>query len=138
MQAYYDKVIQADLLKSEQKRIGKDINQAKSVIREAEQRLATIMFRKDRASQLAQDLDFAKAYEQANPAIKRHFCLAFFSKAAIDDHVIIQKQQWHAPRHHYVQVTKVNWHEPMNVRHITEAILALSLQRRKKSVKKAK
>jgi hypothetical protein len=97
--------------------------------------LTTITFRKDRALQLAQSLDFAKAYDKANPAIKRHFCLAFFSKVAIDDHVTIQKQQWPAPRHHYVQVTKVNWHEPMNIHPITEAILALSLQRRQKSVK---
>jgi site-specific DNA recombinase len=138
LQAYYDKVIQPDLLKSEQKRIGKDINQAKSVIKEAEQRLATIVFRKDRALQLAQNLDFAKAYMNANPAIKRHFCLAFFAKASIDDHVTVQKHKYGAPRTHFVKVTKVNWHEPMNMRHITEAILALSMQRRKKAVKKAK
>ncbi|MGH7157249.1 MAG: recombinase family protein [Candidatus Saccharimonadales bacterium] len=138
LQAYYDKVIQADLLKSEQRRIAHDIKQAESVIKEAEKRLTTITFRKDRALALAQSLDFAKAYQKANPAIKRHFCLAFFSKAAIDDHVTIQKQQWRAPCHHYVEVTKVIWHEPMNIHPITEAILALSLQRRKKAAKKAK
>lgn len=138
LQAYYDKIIQEDLVKSEQKRIARDIKQAESVIIEAEKRLTTITFRKDRALQLAQSLDFAKAYDKANPAIKRHFCLAFFSKVSIDDHVTIQKQQWRAPRHHYVQVTKVNWHEPMNIHPITEAILALSLQRRQKSVRRAK
>lgn len=138
LQAYYDKVIPADLLRSEQKRIGHDIKQAHAVIKEADKRLTTITFRKDRAIQLAQSLDFAKAYEKANPAIKRHFCLAFFSKVAVDDHVTVQKHQYGSPRTHYVRVTKVNWHEPINIRHITEAILALSLQRSKKAVKKAK
>ncbi len=138
LQAYYDKMIAAELMKSEQKRISHDIKQAKSVIKEAEKRLATITFRRDRALQLAEGLDFAKAYVNANPAIKRHFCLAFFAKAAIDDHVTIQRHQYGKPRTHYVRVTKVNWHEPMNMRHITEAILALSMERRKKMVKKVK
>lgn len=138
LQAYYDKVIPADLLKSEQKRIGHDIKQANGVIKEADKRLTTIIFRRDRALQLAQGLDFAKAYQTANPAIKRHFCLAFFSKVSIDDHVTVQKHQYGSPRTHYVRVTKVDWHDPMSMHHITEAILALSLQRRKKAVKKAK
>lgn len=138
LQAYYDKIIQSDLLKSEQKRISSDIKQAESVIKEADKRLTTITFRKDRALQLAQSLNFAKAYQNANPAIKRLFCLAFFSKISIDDEVTYDKDQWPRPRVHEVEVTKVNWREPMDIHPISEAILALSLQRRHKSVKKAK
>lgn len=138
LQAYYDKVIAADLMKSEQKRIGHDIKQAESVIKEAEKRLTTITFRKDRALKLAATLDFAKAYEKANPAIKRYFCLAFFAKASIDDHITIQKHTYGKPRTHYVRVTNVKWHEPLNIRPITEAILALSLGRSKKAIKKRK
>lgn len=125
-------------MKSEQKRIAHDIKQAESVIKEADKRLATITFRKDRALQLAQSLNFAKAYQNANPAIKRLFCLAFFSKISIDDHVAYDKDQWPRPRVHLVEITKVAWREPMNIHPISEAILALSLQRRHKSVKKAK
>jgi site-specific DNA recombinase len=138
LQAYYDKVIQSDLMKNEQKRISHDIKQAESVIKEADKRLTTIKFRKDRALQLAQTLNFGKTYRNANPAIKRHFCLAFFSKISIDDNVNYDKDQWPRPRVHVVEVTKVKWHEPMNIHPISEAILALSLQRRHKSVKKAK
>ncbi len=57
MQAYYDKVIQPDLLKSEQKRINNDLKQAGSVIAEAQSRLAIINAKRDRALELAHSLD---------------------------------------------------------------------------------
>ena len=129
MQAFYDKVIQSDLLKSEQKRIAKETSQAESVIKEAEERLAIINARRDRALELAQGLDIGKAYVKANEDIKRHFCLALFSKIAVDDDAIYHSNLFRAPRDHHVSITNVKWHEPINIRHITEAILALSLER---------
>jgi DNA invertase Pin-like site-specific DNA recombinase len=131
MQAYYDKVIQPNLLKSEQKRINNDIKQAEAVIGEAEQRLAIINARRDRALELARSLDIGRAYTKANPVIRRHFCQALFEKLAIDDQVIYQKHQFRAPRDHHVNITQVKWHEPINIRHLTHAILALSLERGK-------
>ena len=131
LQAYYEKVIESGLLKSEQKRIGKDIKQAEAVIHEAEQRLTTLNNRKERALTLARSLDISKAYIKARPAIKRHFCQALFSKVAVDDQVTMHMQVFRAPRAHNVSVTNVRWREPINIRHLTEAILALSLERGK-------
>ena len=119
------------MLKSEQKRITKDIKQAETVINEAEQRLTTLNNRKERALALAGSLDISKAYIKARPAIKRHFCQALFSKASIDDQVTMHMQVFRAPRDHNVSVTDVKWHQPINIRHLTEAILALSLERGK-------
>jgi site-specific DNA recombinase len=138
MQAYYDKVIQDSLLKSEQRRIAKEIEQAEAVITEAEERLAIINARRDRALELAQGLDIGKAYVKANEDIKRHFCLALFSKIEIDDNPVYHGHEFRAPRDHHVRVTTVRWHDPINIRHITEAILALSLERGKKAVKPKK
>lgn len=129
LQAYYEKVIESGLLKSEQKRIGKDIKQAEAVIREAEQRLTILNDRKERALALATSLDISKAYIKATLVIKRHFCQALFSKVAVDDQVNMRVQVFRAPRDHNVSVTNIRWHEPINIRHLTEAILALSLER---------
>jgi len=63
--------------------------------------------------------------------IKRHFCLALFSKIEIDDNPVYHGNVFRAPRDHHVSITKVHWHDPINIRHITEAILALSLERGK-------
>ncbi len=131
LQSYYEKVIQSELLKSEQKRIVKEIGQAKTVIGEAEERLELVNVRGERALELASGLNMGRAYLKANDVIKRHFCLALFSEASVDDRPTKYVSGYNLPRDHNVSVTKVIWHDPINIRHITEAILALSFQRGK-------
>ncbi len=131
MQAYYDKVIQPELLKSEQKRITIEVSQAEAVITEAEERLNMINERQDRALMMVQKFDIGKAYLKASPAIKRHFCQAFFTDIVIDDQQTPCRREFGKQLEHNVKVTTVNWHEPINKRYITEAILALSLKKGK-------
>jgi len=130
LQTYYDKVISADLFKSEQKRIDKEIRQAQGVIIEATRRLKIIDGRQARALKMVKELDFSKAYTNADPAIRRHFCKALFDKLAVDDEVIIQRNVYRYPREHHVTITKVIWQNPINIHHLTNAILAISLKKR--------
>lgn len=129
LQTYYDKVISADLFKSEQKRIDKEIRQAQGVIAEATRRLKFIDGRQVRALKMVKELDFSKAYINADPAIRRHFCKALFDKLAVDDGVIIQRNAYRYPREHHVTITKVMWQNPINIRHLTNAILAIALKK---------
>jgi len=128
LQAYYDKVIQSELLKSEQRRIAKEIKQSESIIGDAEARLDVVNARGERALELASTLNVSKAYIKANDAIKRHFCLALFAEAYVDDQPTSYILGHSLPRDHHVSITDVKWHEPINIRHITEATLALSLK----------
>lgn len=130
LQAYYNKVIEPKLMKNEQKRITKEMESAQIVVLEADKRLLVINGRKDKALELAQGLNIAKAYLKANPVIKRHFCQALFSNIAIDDRPTDAspcKKYWWIKDH---QISlKINWHNPINIHHITETILALCLER---------
>lgn len=130
LQAYYNKVVEPDLMKSEQKRIIKEIKAAQSIILETEKRLKIVNDRKDRALELARGLNIAKTYSKANPVIKRHFCQALFSEIAVNDKVTYAStiENCRCVRDHKVTI-RVNWHNPINIRHLTEAILMLSLER---------
>ena len=130
LQAYYAKVLDSDLMKSEQKRITKEMKPANEIILEAEKRLAVVNGRKDRALELARGLNIAKTYFRANPVIRRHFCQALFSEIAVKDKVTYASaiENCRCVKDHKVTI-EINWHDPVNIRHITEAILALSLER---------
>jgi site-specific DNA recombinase len=128
MQAFYGKVITPEILKKEQKRILENIKQAESVIKEASARLLKINTRHAQALKSAETLNLAKAYKRASPAIKRHFSRSFFSEILVSDERKPKKQRSGPQLDHNVTITEVRWHEPMNVRLITEAILALSLK----------
>lgn len=129
MQAFYDKVIPASLLKTEQKRIARDTKQAEKIIKDAEKRLGVINHRRDKAIDIVNSLRIADAYDDANNVIKRHFCKAFFTKASIEDNRTPKKQHYGGSQvEHNVKVTHLELHTPVNVRHITEAILAVSLK----------
>ncbi|MEI6477630.1 MAG: recombinase family protein [bacterium] len=128
LQAYYEKLVPGVLLKKDQKRIAKDIAQATEVIAEAEKRLAIITGRRDRALALAQSLDVGKAFLKANPIIRQYFCRAFFASITVDDEIADHKRGIGAWRKHQITVTKVDWHDPISIGRITEAILALSLK----------
>jgi hypothetical protein len=91
--------------------------------------LAIINVRRGRALDLDQGLDIGKAYVRANDDIKRHFCLALFSKIEIDDDPVYHGNVFRMPRDHHVRVSNIVWHDPINIRHITEGILALPLER---------
>ncbi|MFA5157894.1 MAG: recombinase family protein [Patescibacteria group bacterium] len=128
LQAYYDKIIEPDLMKKEQKRLNKEIKSAQIVTSDSEKRLSVINNRRVRALEIASDLDIGNTYLKANPVIKRHFCQALFSEIAINDQPDGQMKVYWWQKEHHVTV-KVNWHQPINIRHITEAILMLSLER---------
>jgi hypothetical protein len=130
LQAYYNKVIESDLMKCEQKRIIKEIKAAQSIIQEAEKRLNVVTDRKDRALELASGLNIAKTYSKANPVIQRHFCQALFSEIAVKDKVTYANaiENCRCVKDHEVTI-EVNWHDPINIRHLTEAILMLSLKK---------
>lgn len=133
LQSYYDKVIDSDLIKKEQRRIARDSKSAQSVMDEAEQRLNIINNRKDRAVNLAQGLDIVKVYLKANPVIKRHFCQAMFSDVSVTDEVTYASSipNCRCVKSHSVSI-RINWHNPINTRHLTEAILMMSLERKGK------
>lgn len=130
LQAYYSKVIENTLMKREQKRINNEITSAQSLIDEVEKRQSIINERKERALEIARGLNIAKAFSKANPIIKRHFCQALFSWVEINDQISTNttKKMWWL-KDHEVKVLDVNWHNPLNIRHITEAILSLALER---------
>ena len=78
--------------------------------------------------EIAKSLDIGKTFLKANPVIKRHFCQALFSEIAVNDQPDGQTKKYWWIKEHHVTI-KVNWYQPINIRHITEAILALSLER---------
>lgn len=131
LQAYYAKVLDSDLMKSEQKRITREMKPANEIILEAEKRLAIVNGRKDRALELARGLNIVKTYSKASPIIRRHFCQALFSEIAIKDKVTYASaiENCRCVKDHQVTI-EINWHNPINTRHLTEAILALSLERK--------
>ena len=130
LQSYYSKVIESDLMKKEQKRVLKDIGLAQSVMAEAEKRLSVINNRKDRALKLAQSLDFGETFLKANSVIKRLLCQALFSEIAVNDVVTYatSNENCRCVKGHKVSIS-INWHKPINIHRITEAILALSLEK---------
>jgi DNA invertase Pin-like site-specific DNA recombinase len=128
LQAYYNKIIEPDLMKKEQGRLSKEIKLAQTVISDSEKRLSIINNRRDRALEIADSLDIGRTFLKANPVIKRHFCQALFSEIAVNDQPNGQMKTYWWIKEHHVTI-KVNWHNPINIRHITEAILALSLER---------
>jgi len=117
-------------MKKEQKRVLKDTASAQSVIAEAEKRLSVINNRKDRALKLAQSLDFGETFLRANSVIKRLLCQALFSEIAVNDEVTYatSNENCRCVKGHEVSI-KINWHKPINIHRITEAILALSLEK---------
>jgi DNA invertase Pin-like site-specific DNA recombinase len=125
LQAYYDKVVQPALFKREQKRINNDIDQAMSVITDAESRLAIIIARREKALDLMKDLDIGKVLIRANKVVKRLLCQALFQELAIDDKATIQSLPW-LPRAHQVNTTSVKWYDPIKIKHITDVVLSLS------------
>jgi DNA invertase Pin-like site-specific DNA recombinase len=137
LEAYGDKVIEGELLKKEQTRINKEIKLAENVLSEAKKRSEIIKRRTSRALELAADLDIGQAFSEANPLIKLHFCRAYFSSVQVNDVPTIipaspfPKRHWRIIEHH-VSIT-VNWHNPINIRQITEALLSLCLERDKES-----
>jgi hypothetical protein len=130
LQSYYDKVIEAELMKKEQKRISRDIKLAESVMTEAEKRLVVVNGRRDRALEIAQGLNLGEAFLKANPIIKRLFCQAIFSKISVADEVTYasQKENCRCVKNHKVTLN-IEYNEPIDIRHLTEAILVLSLEK---------
>lgn len=128
LQAYYDKIIEPDLMKKEQRRLNKEIKLAQTVTSDSEKRLSIINERRVRALEIASGLDIGNTFLKANPVIKRHFCQALFSEINVNDRPNGQMKVYWWQKEHHVTI-KVNWHQPINTRHITEAILALSLEK---------
>jgi site-specific DNA recombinase len=126
LKAYYDNLIKPGVLKNQQKRIAKEIRQVSKVISEAESRLEVIVARKDRALKLAKTLNFGKAFKNTNPIIKRHFCNALFSTLKVENESTQPIARLGVARNHNVRITKVNWHESINIHHLSEALIVLS------------
>lgn len=131
LKAYYDKIIDSSLMKKEQKRINKEIQQGQGVAKESEKRLKILIQRKDRALDLALGLNVGAVFMKANPIIKRHFCQALFSEIIINDKPNGQYKEYWWIKKHNVRI-KINWHKPINIHHLSEAVLALSLERSNK------
>ena len=123
--------IDSNLMKKEQKRINKEIQQGQDVVKESEKRMKIVIQRRDRALDFALGLNIGALFMKANPIIKRHFCQALFSEIIINDQPNGQYKEYWWIKKHNVSI-KINWHKPINIHHLSEAILALSLERNSK------
>ena len=124
LQAYYTELISDNVLKSEQKRLSVEIEQAETVISKAQERIEIIKSRKERALTLAENFNTGSILSKGNMVIRRYLCQALFSSIALDDQATFYNKRIE----HHVKVTGVNWNSPLNIHHLAEAVLALSLE----------
>lgn len=128
LQAYYGELIQSHVLKREQKRLIKELNQAKTVINQAEARVRVIQNRRERALEVARGLNLGTVYDRANPIIQKHFCQALLLSVKLDDRPTQSLEKYWWLKKHEVAITEVKWSTPINIHHLTEAILSLALK----------
>ena len=124
LQAYYSELIQPETLKSEQARIAGELKQAESVIHEAKERLDIIHKRRNRALAIAKDLHKGVSFFKANTIFKQHFCKALFTRIVLDNHSV----RVHGKLEHTVTPLDIVRTDPINIRQLTQAVLALSLE----------